>query len=311
MKKLLITVFAATAFCAFAEEKAAPAPADTAKTENAKANAEAMEEVDDSGAGLWAEFGVDVLSDYMWRGIILDDNPVWQPSLSLGYNTEDFGGIYVNYWASFDLTHRLNNMPYGMNSRQCMSIQEQDYYVGYTKTFFDQLDFEIGHFWYDYPYNGKVDGRYAGTLGSDLSSKLQWNNPYITPGAQVLWNYSTAHGKDPSRAYFRVWLLHDFEIVENVTLTPKTLLGFGDHEFTKSQISHYRENSRDNYGTEMTDWTQSLSLTWQVCKYFSVGGTINYTWVPSHSLRHERWMTGGHDNRNQLVWGGFNATFSF
>lgn len=43
MKKLLITAFAATAFCAFAEEKTAPAPADTAK-----ADGEAIEEVDDS-----------------------------------------------------------------------------------------------------------------------------------------------------------------------------------------------------------------------------------------------------------------------
>lgn len=313
MKRLLITAIAATAFCAFAEEKAAPAPADTGKAE-----AEVLEEKDDSGVGPYVEASVDILSDYMWRGIILDDNPVWQPSVSIGYNTEEFGGLYFNYWASFDLTDRRNRMPYGNNSRQCGSIQEQDFYIGYTKSF-DALDFEIGHYWYDYPYNGKngtkgVNGagsHNAGSLGSDLYAGVFYNNDYITPGFEVLWNYSTAHGKDPSRAYFRFSGKHDFEITETVKLTPKTVLGVGDHEFTRSQISGYREDSRDNYGVEMTDWTQSLALTWAVTDNFSLGAKINYTWVPSHSLRHERWMTGGHDNRNQLVWGGFNATVSF
>lgn len=313
MKKLLITAFAATAFCAFAEEKAAPAPADTAK-----ADGEAIEEVDDSGSGLWGEASVDILSDYMWRGIILDDNPVWQPSVSLGYNTEDFGGIYFNYWASFDLTDRRNRMPYGNNSRQCGSIQEQDFYVGYTKSFGD-VDFEIGHYWYDYPYNGKrgttgvndPSSHNAGSLGSDLTAGVFYNNPYITPGAEVLWNYSTMHGKDPSRVYFRFSVKHDFEITDTVKLTPKSVLGVGDHEFTRSQIAGVMDDSRDNYGVEMTDWTQTLALSWAVTDYFTLGAKINYTWVPSHSLRHERWMTGGHDNRNQLVWGGVNAALSF
>lgn len=305
MKKLFfaVAVVAAGAF-AMADE-AKPTEAEQTAVENA--------EKEDVNPFVF-EAGVDVLSDYMWRGIILDDNWVWQPSVTIGVQDETLGKLYFNYWASFDLTSRRNRIPYGNNSRQFCSMQEQDFYIGYAKSFGD-FDFEIGHYWYDYPYNGKNDGgdnHCAGSLGSDITFQVAYNNPIATLSAEALWNYSTMHGKDPSRLYVRVGASHDFTFLDDkLTITPKTVLGIGDHEFTKSQLAGYRENSRDNYGVEMTDHTTSLSASYAFNDHFSIGAKICYTWVPSHSLRQERWMTGGHDSRNGLVWGGFSANYSF
>ena len=36
------------------------------------------------------EASVDILSDYIWRGKICNGNPVWQPSVTLGYDAGDF-----------------------------------------------------------------------------------------------------------------------------------------------------------------------------------------------------------------------------
>ena len=284
-------------------------PAGIAPTEAEKIAQEAVDEPTDDG-GLWVEASVDILSDYVWRGIILDDNVVWQPSVSLGYNTEDWGGIYVNWWASFDLTDRRNRMPWGNNSRQCGSIHEIDYYVGYTKSFGD-LDLEIGHYWYDYPYNGKHGNHCAGHLNSHLYFGAFYNLPYITPGVEAFWDYGREHGHDPSGCYVRFLMKHAFSLTDQLTLTPKATLGLSNHEAMKANLSGYREDSRDNYGAQFTDQTTSLTLAYAVTDYFTIAATINYTWVPSHPMRQERWLTAGHDSRNQLVWGGINATLSF
>ena len=138
-----------------------------------------------------------------------------------------------------------------------------------------------------------------------------YNNDFITPGAEVLWKYATMHGNDPSSAYLRLSAKHEFAVTDTITITPKTVLGIGDHAFTKAQIAGYRDNSRDNYGVEMTDHTTGVTVAWDATDWLTLSVMVNYTWIPSHSLRQERWMTAGHDSRNGLVWGGVNATVSF
>ena len=61
-----------------------------------------------------------------------------------------------------------------------------------------------------------------------------------------------------------------------------------------------------------TGCTQSvLSASYEVNEHFSIGAKINYTWTPSHTLRHARYMSWGEDNAHMLVWGGVFATLSF
>ena len=314
MKKLMLALPVAAALAtAFAQEPApaAETPANETKTEELSAEDKAdqaaeLEESDDSG--FWFEAGVDVLSDYMWRGVILNDNWCWQPSVSFGYNTEDLGGIYFNYWGSYDFTHRRNSIPGGGNSRMRGGVQEDDFYLGYTKSFGD-FDFELGWYWYEYPNNGKYTGHCAGHLGCDLYAGVFYNNDYVTPGVELLWACLNNHGHEPATAYVRFSAKHEFELCDSLTLTPKATLGVGDTAFVQNNTGNVRSNAGAH--TEMTDQTSSLTLTYKVCDNFSLGVSANYTWIPSHTLRKDRYMTCGHDSRNQLFWGGFNATVSF
>lgn len=300
MKKLLFAAFAATAFGAFAEETAPAAPA-------ADQKAAEVAETEEGEGGVWVEAGVDVLSDYMWRGVILNDNWVWQPSVSIGYNTEDLGGVYFNYWASFDLTHRRNTCGGGGNSRQFMGMQEQDFYFGYTKSFGD-FDFEIGWYIYDYPFNGP--DHHAGSFSHDLYIGGFYNNDFITPGVEVYWSPTTQHEHEPATAYVRLSAKHDFKAFGGkLTITPKASLGIGDTAFVQNNTGYVRDNS--GMHTQLTDQTLTLKASYAVTDWCSIGAAINYTWIPSHTLRHQRYMTCGDDNHNQQVWGGVSMTFSF
>ncbi|MGN0854338.1 MAG: TorF family putative porin [Kiritimatiellia bacterium] len=298
MKRLLFAAVVVAGVGLYAEEGASAVP-----TVGACA-AEGAETESDSG--FWAEAGVDFMSDYMWRGVILNDNWCWQPSVSIGYDTEVFGGIYFNYWASLDLTHRRNNCGGGGNSRRCMGIQEQDFYIGYTKDFGD-FEFEIGWYFYDYPYNGP-DHR-AGALSHDLYLSGAYRNPFITPRAELFWSPTTQHDHDAATAYLLLSMERDFAVTDTLKITPRASVGMGDTAFVQNNTGYVRDNS--GMHTQITDQTLTLKATYALADWCSLVANINYTWIPSRTLRHQRYMTCGDDNHNQQVWGGVNVTFSF
>ena len=252
------------------------------------AGAEEAEETETSeeDGGFSAEVSVDVLSDYVWRGIICNGNPVWQPSVTLGYDAGDFGSLSVNVWQSYDLTHKRGTLN---NSRRSCGIQETDYTLSYANSI-GPVGIEVGHIWYTFPNNN-------GHSDQDLYATVSYENDIVTPSASAYWNYSDSAGTDVSAVYFSFGLSHDFALTDALTLTPRAELGFGDHAYTGSKG-----------GTELTDQTVGVAASYAVTEWLSLGAQINYTWTPSHTLRHEDYMGEGD---HQLVWGGVNATISF
>ena len=246
-------------------------------------------ETEDSSP-LSVSVSVDVLSDYIWRGTICNDNPVWQPSVSLTYDAGDYGYISANVWSSFDLTHKRRAED---ASRMSCGLQEIDYTLSYGVELFG-VGFEVGHIWYTFPNNN-------GASDQDLYASISYANPILTPSATVYWNYSDSAWNDRSQCYYAFAVSHDFELLDSLTLTPSASLGFGGDAWTKYV-------TEESVGTELTDQTVGLSATYAVTDYLTLGAQINYTWIPSHTLRRLDYM--GND-KDQICWGGVNATFTF
>ena len=248
------------------------------------ASADEKEMVVEDGLPLSIEFSMDILSDYVWRGEICNDNPVWQPSATLGYDFGDYGALSANIWSTFDLTHKRGTCT---NSRRSAGLQEIDYTLSYAVELAG-VGFEIGHIWYTYPNNN-------GPTDQDLYATVSYDNPIVTPSASVYYNYSDSAGNDLSCLYYTFGLGHDFAITDDLTLSPGASLGFGGNAWT-------------DCGTELTDQTVGISASYALCANVSVGAQVNYTWIPSHTLRKNDYMGKGKD---QLCWGGLNVTVSF
>ncbi len=271
---------------------AAETPATATETEETAAVAE-LEETDESPLSI--ELSVDLLSDYVFRGQIFNDNPVWQPSVTVSYETEDYGGIYANVWSSFDLTHKRG---YWNTSRRSCGLQEIDYTLAYFVNLFG-FDFEAGHMWYTYPNNNGYSER-------ELFASVSYDNPFITPTFAAYWLYGGCGGDDRSVVYYNFSLAREFEIGDSFTLTPYASLGFGGNAWNQ-----YMVDDTKGYGTELTDQTIGLKAAYQVTDWMSIGAQINYTWIPSKTLRRDGYMCGAGDGKDQLVWGGVNVTFEF
>ena len=234
---------------------------------------------------------VDVLSDYIWRGTICNDNPVWQPSVSLSYDAGDYGSVSASVWSSFDLTHKRGT---ATETRRSCGLQEIDYTLSYAVELAG-VGLEIGHIWYVFP-NGN------GPSDQDLYASISYDNPFVTPSATAYWNYSDSAETDTSMFYYSFGLSHDFELTDALTITPNASLGFGGNAWTKYV-------TEETVGTELTDQTVGISVAYAVTDYLSLGAQVNYTWVPSHTLRHLDYMSDR--GKDQICWGGVNVTLTF
>ncbi len=282
-------------FAALSLAAAATAAETTAPTQQAPVETgtvEAAELTEENDCPISIELSMDVLSDYVFRGYIFNDNPVWQPSVTLTYETEDFGGVYANAWSSFDLTRKRG---YASAGRRACGLQELDYQLAYFVNLFG-LDFEAGHYWYTYP-NGN------GSSEREIYASVSYENPFLTPTFAAYWMYSGSAGTDRSAAYYNVSIAREFEIGDSLTLTPHADLGFGGNAWCQ-----YVTGADRGFGTELTDQTIGLSADYAITEHLSVGAQINYTWIPSKTLRHNDYMGRGKD---QLCWGGVNVTLSF
>ena len=84
---------------------------------------------------------VAVSSKYVWRGLILTDDPVLQPSLTVGYK-----GLGLNIWANTDLTDgngtpgEINELDYTLD--YSFSVKQVNLGVGVIQYTFPHTDFE-------------------------------------------------------------------------------------------------------------------------------------------------------------------------
>lgn len=248
------------------------------------AEAEAAGEVDKA---VTAEAGVDVMSCYMWRGRILCDVPVWQPSATLGVDLGDWGRLSANTWASFRLTSRRDGTPVSG-----MGNHEIDYTLSYAKSFGD-VDVEVGHIWYTFPAV-----RNAGNT-EELYASAAYNNVFVTPSVAVYWDY---RDNDEDGLFYGTFsLAREFELMTDLKLTPSVTIGVGSDSYMRASVEGVGH-------TAFLDQTTGLFLGYQVTEWMSIGAQVNYTWIVDRPSRRAGYM--GHGAR-QRVWGGVGVSFTF
>ncbi len=259
------------------------------KTEAEKTAIEATQEEEEDSSGLILSASVDFYSDYVFRGQIWSDTPVWQPSATLGWDFgEDFGAISANVWASMYLTHKGS-------PRRGMGTHEIDYTIQYEKSF-GPLALNAGCSWFTYP-NQSAAGEHS---TCELFAGVSYENDIVTPTVTAYWDCFENGATDPSMLYVEGSLEHEFELMENLTLTPSVGAGFGDGAYMK----YYAEVNQD----EFADCTLGLDLTYSITENIYISGILNYTWIMSHTLRHNDYMQNGKD---QLLYGGVSVGFEF
>lgn len=225
------------------------------------------------------EFGVDlpVNSKYMWRGLELNEDPVFQPDVWIKYK-----GLSLTVWGNMELTNVHNG--HGENG-ETGDFTEVDYILKYENSF-NKFKYSAGYIYYDYPHtNYACTYEVFGSIGYDI---------LLSPTLTVYRDFKEADGW-----YSTLGVSHAIELQKlmNSTLTLSGTIGFSSENHTKFY-----------YGKDASTFTDSLlsaALKIPVTDSIAIIPTVNYSALLG-SMRGE-----GLNKQNDTFWCGVNVTFSF
>ena len=291
-KALVVSVLAAGALCA--------AETSTAVT-NAAPAAEAaapVVEQEDSFLDRYVDLSTELAfySAYVWRGQILFDRPVWQPAqnifLKLGENAE-YGALKARFWANFAING--NKPPHRFGG---MSIVDER--VGYVKTFFDCLDFDVGAIFYQFPNRHSRGMRET----DEAIAGVRWRNPYVTPSFYVWWDFDeNGHNADNS-LFFDFDFTHNFSITDDLSLN----VGSGFGVANGSYMDHYTRGGVD--GVAFNYFHSDLGLWYKILDNVKVGASLTYFYNLSRQVRHSSYDMHEHYNAG-ILRGGIHLAVSW
>ncbi len=159
-KKIRVVVFILAAFFSFAVVNMARAEED----------------------GLFSMLGLEASGDlnfssiYMWRGIMLDGDPVVQPGFYVSTKDSKLGKIKVGVWVSHDL-----------ENRDALKSSETDLLFDYTYSF-PSVAVSLGHTYYDFPDALPSDGASKG-FSREFYAGLTFPKLFLTPSIYYYYDY--------------------------------------------------------------------------------------------------------------------------
>jgi hypothetical protein len=274
-----------------AQEAAAPAAAPEAKKEEAPAEDKPT-----------ASLGVDLFSQYIWRGFALSrDSVVFQPSLTVGYK-----GFSVNVWGNFD-TSQSN--PFVTTTRQA-KWNETDFTIGYSREL------------------------YAGTAIKSLSANIgviyyaldSVNNPqgdsfeiYYGLGLDVNWFKLTATANQEVLHYPGWWLTlgisRAFELPFKIQDNSNVSLELGHNFiflFSRDQVAYPNFSTSDPVVAFSGPLAGQLyaTLNIPVHKYVTIAPKIGF-WYAAGGNSTDLLGGASWDTQHNHIYGGANITFAF
>jgi hypothetical protein len=310
MKKLIVAAVAAS-FVGFAFADSASGDSSAAEKPTA------VEETEEEDDALF-EFGfdADLYTAYVFRNQVYNDRPVAQPCVWADFVGLDpfYFGFYI--WQNYDLTNRRRSEMRG-------EWNETDYnvHVGATVWSNDDetmsLTVEAGHEWFVNNVKDEWSKDYASSC--EIYVKAEFETPFVTPYGQISHMYRNLDG-----THYELGLSRDFTLMEEMPLGESLTLGADwNVNFGSGKYLDYLYGVGRRYDVDEDDFlrgnkdgiggtTLKLTLTWQLCECFSLGGVVAYTSLLNESVREGYRDSGWYGNyKDDFVWGGLQAKLGF
>lgn len=228
---------------------------------------------------------LDLYSSYIFRGIVYDNTPVYQPGVSLGYDAGELGSFSVGVWANG-----------GMGSDRVKhdeGLSEVDYSASWSRDF-GAVGVEVGYIYYTFPgYHDALDVH-------ELYGKVSYNNEIVTPyvmGAVEL-------NRD-SGTYAQFGLTREFTLVpDKLTLALDGYISWGSAAYNR----FFWGDDADEQGLD--EYTLTASLSYALCDNVSLGATVGVSGLIDGTVRNSGTGMGAGVDDDIYFWGGLNLGIS-
>jgi hypothetical protein len=132
--------------------------------------------------GVLSDLGISVsgdmsyYSEYLWRGFLLDGDPVAQTGIYVASPATPLGKLTAKFWMSKDMENRDSRLS-----------DEFDYILDYTYDF-SKASVSVGHTYYDYPDQTGLDGA-PKTFSREFYAGVTLPKVFLTPSIFVYRDY--------------------------------------------------------------------------------------------------------------------------
>lgn len=217
----------------------------------------------EEGEKSWgASLDLTLNSKYVWRGIDLVDDPVFQPSLSARYRW-----ITFCLWGSMETTDANYYPDHGSGKNK---LTEIDYIIDLSQDF-GKLGFSTGAFFYRFPNTGLE-------ATSEIYASLRLNLP-VRPALTVYYDVDQVHG-----VYFNFTASHKMDELWKPTdwlaVSLELLVGVGFGTKRHNEYYYYFDENA------ATDALAKAALPVAFGNHITLTPAIYYTTLIGDNIRH-------------------------
>ncbi len=238
--------------------------------------------------GIESEVAVDVplLSAYVWRGQVLNEDAVLQPGL-----TGSIGGFSVNAWSSMNLDGTDTDWEF----------TEMDWTLSYGQAV-GPVELGAGIVQYTFPNSTLTDVAEDGTetvsafpATVEVFASVGVPDVILGPALTVYYDVDAIEG-----LYAVVSAGHSFELTDKVALDLSASLGFGDKDYNTGYFGHDE--------AALNDLLLGASLPIAITENVSLTPSISYMMLPDSDLGDAAEAAYG---EKDSVYGGVTLSCAF
>ncbi len=261
---------------------------------------------DDEGPSLSTSVSAAFMSKYIWRGQLLNDDYVMQPSVGVSY-----GGLSASLWGNMDMTEYHKSLDddgnrYGNDNQ--WEFTEYDWTVGYADKIpgSDILKYSVGVIYYYFPSltdDGDTLEVYAG-LGLDtvLSPTVTFYRDIDEiDGTYIAFSVSHAVEK-----------IFEFSSDMPVAMNLSASVGWGSAGYNKGYWFNDADETKSVTSSSMQDLTLTAGFPFNVMGW-TVTPSVSYVTLMSSKVRDaDTYLDGYTDKRgSDYVFTGLTLSRSF
>lgn len=230
-----------------------------------------MVEQQPSDVSISADVGL--FSAYVWRGQVLNDRAVVQPSV-----TAAKGPFSLNVWGNLNLV-----------GDDQQDTTELDYTAAYTLPLnTDDVTVDVGMIFYTFPGDGNTAEE-----TEELFVTATLNNILLTPVASLYYDFDEAEG-----FYGNLAISQGVEISDAMSAEIGGSIGYGSQNYNK----YYFGN--DDAEGSLNDYNVYVSADYALSEKLSVGALLQYTMLDGS-------VDNSGYEANDLLWGGVSLSYQF
>ena len=242
-----------------------------------------------------AEMKADLLSGYVWRGQVLNDEPVLQPAFSVATPW----GLSLNAWGNVELTDKYKCRgeftEVDLTASYDLPIKGP---VGVTVAVAEYLYPKSGAYEIELPENHVLVSedvlRGEDSDSRDLSVTVT-GDCLLEPTLLLSYDFDEVDG-----FYGSLGIGHSFEVMEKLSLDTRASIGYA--------LSKYNEFYFGEDENAFNDGNVSAGLTYALTDNLSLSGSVSYSALLDSTIRDNGDEIYGYKDR---VYGGFSAAYTF